>query len=253
MAGLGRRRDRGGGRALVIDPLEDRGATFARPRRAAPGTPIAARSSRPRLGGGGRAWSAISTATTPTRGARGASPRSDGPRARRLRRRGAENARDRRRPTHELGRPASRERQAEMGERRRGAVRHHGPTRGRRPGDPQVSWLVEAEWPPRTAPRRHDVPRLVVANRRRFGRPTSFSRRSTGPPDDFPHLQPPQPARRGDGSRAGGGRGDLLGARERLLPIHYDGYGIDPWYRPIDDAAGRFRQQQRAAPMRPAC
>jgi hypothetical protein len=23
--------------------------------------------------------------------------------------------------------------------------------------------------------------------------------------------------------------------------MHYDGYGIDPWYRPIDDAAGRFR------------
>jgi hypothetical protein len=23
--------------------------------------------------------------------------------------------------------------------------------------------------------------------------------------------------------------------------MHYDGYGVDPWYRPIDDAAGRFR------------
>jgi L-ascorbate metabolism protein UlaG (beta-lactamase superfamily) len=33
--------------------------------------------------------------------------------------------------------------------------------------------------------------------------------------------------------------GELLGART-LVPIHYDGYAIDPWYRPVDEARPRF-------------
>jgi AcrR family transcriptional regulator len=33
--------------------------------------------------------------------------------------------------------------------------------------------------------------------------------------------------------------GELLGART-LVPMHFDGYAIDPWYRPIADARERF-------------
>lgn len=107
-------------------------------------------------------------------------------------------------------------------------------------GDPQVSWLVEASghrvlhlgdtifhgywW--RMA-RRHGPFDLVFA-------PVN------GPVIDFPHLQPPSVLAAAMEPEQAALAGDLLGART-VVPMHYDGYGIDPWYRPIDDAAGRFR------------
>jgi L-ascorbate metabolism protein UlaG (beta-lactamase superfamily) len=33
--------------------------------------------------------------------------------------------------------------------------------------------------------------------------------------------------------------GELLGAGT-LIPIHFDGYAIDPWYRPVDEPVARF-------------
>ena len=107
-------------------------------------------------------------------------------------------------------------------------------------GDPQVSWLVEAGgrrvlhlgdtifhgywW--RMA-RRHGPFDLVFVP-------------INGAVIDFPHLQPPSVLAAAMEPEQAALAGDLLGART-VVPMHYDGYGIDPWYRPIDDAAGRFR------------
>jgi len=107
-------------------------------------------------------------------------------------------------------------------------------------GDPQVSWLVEADerrvlhlgdtifhgywW--RMA-RRHGPFDLVFA-------PVN------GPVIDFPHLQPPSVLAAAMEPEQAALAGDLLGARA-VVPMHYDGYAVDPWYRPIDDAAARFQ------------
>ena len=99
-------------------------------------------------------------------------------------------------------------------------------------GDPQVSWLVEADgqrilhlgdtifhgfwW--RIA-RRHGPFDLVLA-------PINGAR------VDFPHLQPPSPLAATMEPEQAALAGELLGARS-LIPIHYDGFEIDPWYRPV--------------------
>ena len=107
-------------------------------------------------------------------------------------------------------------------------------------GDPQVSWLVEAGG--------HRV--LHLGDTIFHGYWWRMARRH-GPFDlvfapingaviDFPHLQPPSVLAAAMEPEQAALAGDLLGART-VVPMHYDGYGIDPWYRPIDDAAGRFR------------
>jgi L-ascorbate metabolism protein UlaG (beta-lactamase superfamily) len=106
-------------------------------------------------------------------------------------------------------------------------------------GDPQVSWLVEAEgqrllhlgdtifhgywW--RMA-RRHGPFDVVLA-------PINGAR------VDFPHLQPPSPLTAAMEPEQAAIAGELLGARA-LIPIHYDGYAIDPWYRPVSGSLARF-------------
>lgn len=106
-------------------------------------------------------------------------------------------------------------------------------------GDPQVSWLVEAGgqrllhlgdtvyhgnwW--RMA-RRHGPFDVVLAP-------------INGAVVDFPHLQPPSPLAAALEPEQAALVGELLGART-LVPIHYDGYAIDPWYRPVDEARPRF-------------
>ena len=106
-------------------------------------------------------------------------------------------------------------------------------------GDPQVSWLVEADgqrilhlgdtifhgywW--RMA-RRHGPFDLVLAP-------------INGAVVDFPNLQPPSPLAATMEPEQAALAGELLGARA-LVPIHYDGFTADPWYRPIDDAGQRF-------------
>ena len=132
-------------------------------------------------------------------------------------------------------------------------------------GDPQVSWLVEADgqrilhlgdtifhgywW--RMA-RRHGPFDLVLAP-------------INGAVVDFPHLQPPSPLAAAMEPEQAALAGELLGART-LIPMHYGGFEIDPWYRPVADPryplrSGRERPVLRAracssrarASSRPAC
>jgi L-ascorbate metabolism protein UlaG (beta-lactamase superfamily) len=106
-------------------------------------------------------------------------------------------------------------------------------------GDPQVSWVVEAGgrrllhlgdtvfhgywW--RMA-RRHGPFDIVFAP-------------INGAAVNFPHLQPPSPLMAAMEPEQAALAGELLGAGT-VVPMHYDGYAIDPWYRPVDDAAARF-------------
>jgi L-ascorbate metabolism protein UlaG (beta-lactamase superfamily) len=106
-------------------------------------------------------------------------------------------------------------------------------------GDPQVSWLVEADgqrvlhlgdtlfhgywW--RMA-RRHGPFDLVFA-------PINGAR------VDFPHLQPSSDLAAVMDPEQAALAGELLGAGA-VVPMHYDGYEIDPWYRPVGDQAARF-------------
>ena len=107
-------------------------------------------------------------------------------------------------------------------------------------GDPQVSWLVEAEgqrvlhlgdtlfhgywW--RMA-RRHGPFDLVFA-------PINGAR------VDSPHLQPPSELVAAMDPEQAALAGELLRAGT-VVPMHYDGYELDPWYRPVADEAARFR------------
>jgi L-ascorbate metabolism protein UlaG (beta-lactamase superfamily) len=106
-------------------------------------------------------------------------------------------------------------------------------------GDPQVSWLVEAEgqrvlhlgdtifhgywW---RMGRRHGPFDLVLVP-------------INGAAVDFPHLQPPSPLAATMEPEQAALAGDLLGART-VVPIHYDGFAIEPWYRPAEDPLSRF-------------
>jgi L-ascorbate metabolism protein UlaG (beta-lactamase superfamily) len=56
---------------------------------------------------------------------------------------------------------------------------------------------------------------------------------------DFPHLQPPSPLEAVMEPEQAAIAGELLGAGT-VVPMHYDGYEIEPWYRPISGAAERF-------------
>jgi L-ascorbate metabolism protein UlaG (beta-lactamase superfamily) len=112
-------------------------------------------------------------------------------------------------------------------------------------GDPQVSWLVEAEsqrvlhlgdtifhgywW--RMA-RRHGPFDIVFAP-------------INGAVVNFPHLQPPSPLAAAMEPEQAALAGELLGARV-VVPIHYDGFEIEPWYRPVSGSAARFEEATRA-------
>lgn len=118
-------------------------------------------------------------------------------------------------------------------------------------GDPQVSWLVEADgqrvlhlgdtiyhgywW--RMA-RRHGPFDVVLAP-------------INGAVVDFPHLQPPSPLAAAMEPGQAAIAGEALGART-VVPIHYGGLAIDPYYRPIPDAAERFSAASDGRPYRAA-
>ncbi len=106
-------------------------------------------------------------------------------------------------------------------------------------GDPQVSWLVEA-----------DGRRVLHLGDTVFHGYWWRMARRHGPFDvvfapingavvDFPHLQPPSPLAAAMEPEQAALAGELLGART-VVPMHYDGFAIDPWYRPIADARERF-------------
>jgi L-ascorbate metabolism protein UlaG (beta-lactamase superfamily) len=106
-------------------------------------------------------------------------------------------------------------------------------------GDPQVSWLVEADgqrvlhlgdtifhgywW---RMVQRHGAFDVVLAP-------------INGAVTDFPNLQPPSPLAAAMEPEQAALAGELLGAGT-VVPIHYGGFDADPWYRPIEDARERF-------------
>jgi L-ascorbate metabolism protein UlaG (beta-lactamase superfamily) len=106
-------------------------------------------------------------------------------------------------------------------------------------GDPQLAWLVEAEgqrvlhlgdttfhgywW--RIA-RRHGPFDAVLAP-------------INGSVVDFPHLQPPSPLAATMEPEQAAIAGELLGARI-VMPMHYGGFALDPFYRPVQDPLPRF-------------
>ena len=106
-------------------------------------------------------------------------------------------------------------------------------------GDPQVSWLVEADgrralhlgdtifhgswW--RMA-RRHGPFDVVLAP-------------INGAVVNFPHLQPPSSLAATMEPEQAALAGELLGAAT-VVPIHYGGFEIDPWYLPASGPVARF-------------
>jgi L-ascorbate metabolism protein UlaG (beta-lactamase superfamily) len=68
-----------------------------------------------------------------------------------------------------------------------------------------------------------------------------------GPAVDFPHRQPPSPLAAAMEPEQAALAGELLGARA-VVPIHYGGFGIDPWYRPVAFARRRFEQAAAGRP-----
>lgn len=114
-------------------------------------------------------------------------------------------------------------------------------------GDPQVSWLVEA-----------DGQRILHLGDTIFHGFWWRMARRDGPFDvvlapingavvDFPHLQPPSPLAAAMEPEQAALAGELLRAGT-VVPIHYDGFDVDPWYRPVSAAAARF---EAAASTRP--
>ena len=116
-------------------------------------------------------------------------------------------------------------------------------------GDPQVAWLVEADglrvlhlgdtvfhgywW--RMA-KRHGPFDVVFAP-------------INGAVVDFPHLQPPSSMPAAMEPEQAALAGDLLGAGT-VVPMHYDGYEIDPWYLPVSGEAGAVQCGRRGAHLR---
>lgn len=56
---------------------------------------------------------------------------------------------------------------------------------------------------------------------------------------NFPHLQPPSPLAAAMEPEQAAIAGELLGART-VVPMHFDGYAVDPWHRPVADPRERF-------------
>jgi L-ascorbate metabolism protein UlaG (beta-lactamase superfamily) len=106
-------------------------------------------------------------------------------------------------------------------------------------GDPQVSWVVEAEG--------HRV--LHLGDTIFHGYWWRMVQRH-GPFDvvfapingavvNFPHLQPPSPLAAALEPEQAAIAGELLKAGT-LIPMHYDGFEIDPWYLPLAGPVERF-------------
>src|SRR3954451_11017021 len=114
-------------------------------------------------------------------------------------------------------------------------------------GDPQVSWLVEAD----------GTKVLHLGDTIFHGYWWQMARRA-GPFDivfapingavvDFPPQQPPSPLPAAMEPEQAALAGELLGATT-VVPMHYGGFAVEPHYRPIEDALERF---ERAAQRRP--
>ena len=118
-------------------------------------------------------------------------------------------------------------------------------------GDPQVSWLVQAD----------DRRVLHLGDTIFHGAWWQMARRA-GPFDvvfapingavvDFPHQQPPSPAPAAMNPEQAALAGELLGA-QIVVPMHYGGFAIERHYRPVTDARERFERAASGRPYRPA-
>jgi L-ascorbate metabolism protein UlaG (beta-lactamase superfamily) len=118
-------------------------------------------------------------------------------------------------------------------------------------GDPQVAWLVEAD----------GVRVLHLGDTMFHGYWWRMARRH-GPFDvvlvpvngavvRVPHRSPASPAPIVLEPEQAAIAAELLGARE-AIPIHFEGYDVDGVYRPVADAAARFRDaaDARGVPVR---
>jgi L-ascorbate metabolism protein UlaG (beta-lactamase superfamily) len=106
-------------------------------------------------------------------------------------------------------------------------------------GDPQVSWLIEA-----------DGKRILHLGDTVFHGYWWRMRLRHGPFDvvlapvngalvQLPHRQPASSLPAAMDPEQAALAGKLLGA-QIVIPMHYDGFTIDPWYLPVEDAATRF-------------
>jgi L-ascorbate metabolism protein UlaG (beta-lactamase superfamily) len=106
-------------------------------------------------------------------------------------------------------------------------------------GDPQVAWAVEAGG--RRVLHLGDTVfhgywwRMV----RRHGPFDVVCTPINGAAVDFPNLQPPSTEPAAMLPEQAALVGELLGAAT-VVPIHYGGFGVDPWYRPVDEPLPRF-------------
>ena len=118
-------------------------------------------------------------------------------------------------------------------------------------GDPQVSWLVEA----------NGTRVLHLGDTVFHGAWWQMARRA-GPFDvvfapingavvNFPHQQPASPLPAAMEPEQAALAGELLGATT-VVPMHYGGYAFEPHYRPIPDARERFERAARERPYKAA-
>ena len=63
----------------------------------------------------------------------------------------------------------------------------------------------------------------------------------------FPHRRPASPLPAALDPEQAALVGELLGAGT-VVPMHYGGYDVEPWYRPVADAAQRFEAAARDRP-----
>lgn len=107
-------------------------------------------------------------------------------------------------------------------------------------GDPQVSWLIEA-----------DGKRVLHLGdtmfhgwwwrvTERFGAPTVVLAPINGARVSFPHHQPASPLPAAMDPEQAALAAELLQA-DQLVPIHYDGYALPGLYEPVPDALERLR------------
>ena len=111
-------------------------------------------------------------------------------------------------------------------------------------GDPQVSWLVEGDGRAGPAPRRHDVPRLVVAD----GPPPRALRRGAGAGERRGADLSPPPAGESAARRARPGSGGDRRADPRRPPGDSDSRG---GLRGRGDLRARGRRRRSASQKRP--
>lgn len=118
-------------------------------------------------------------------------------------------------------------------------------------GDPQVAWLVEA-----------GGTRVLHLGDTMFHGAWWRLARSAGPFDvvfvpingavvDYPHQQPASPLPAVMEPEQAALAAELLGA-STVVPMHYGGYFVEPFYRPTPDARARFGRAAHQRPYRVA-